>query len=442
MSLNNILSISALVGYIKNKLTNDTVLRNVSVQGELGNFSSYKGSGHWYFTLKDNNAQIRCAMFRGYNNAVNFVPKEGDSLICTGSVNIYEQRGELQMVVTGMQLAGQGNFYAQFERTRKKLEPLGYFDPKYKKPIPAYPRQLSIVTGANTAALQDIRITVARRWPQVILKEVYAVVQGNTAVESIISALKQADNLGSDTIILARGGGSVDDLWCFNDESLAKAIFELKTPIVTGIGHEIDVTIADLVADERAATPTAAAQRATPDRNEVLTSINKMVSIMNQSMKSRYEYLAQTVDYYSGKLNLFSEKSRQLQLRLRNYESILASYGKQTENYRTVINNFEHIWYLTLSKRTDQLKDNVSYYKENLKNNTAHFLDLRKLRFSNLMNSLDNLSPLKVLSRGYSITSQNGNSIRSVDDVDMNEDAYVRLHDGILTVKPVERKKV
>ena len=185
---------------------------------------------------------------------------------CTddGTVNIFDARGELQVIVTEMQQGGQGSFYIQFEKTRKKLEPLGYFLPEHKKPIPAFPSQISVVTGANTAALQDIRITITKRWPNITLREEYAIVQGREAIESIITALKKADEHGSDVIILARGGGSVDDLWCFNDEKIAETIYNLKTPIITGIGHEIDTTIADLVADRRAATPTAERAWASP----------------------------------------------------------------------------------------------------------------------------------------------------------------------------------
>ncbi|MBR0385505.1 MAG: exodeoxyribonuclease VII large subunit, partial [Erysipelotrichaceae bacterium] len=327
------LTISALITYINSRLYNDSNLLNVRVTGELGNFSSYKGSGHWYFTLKDATASIRCAMFRGYNSTVDFMPKEGEMLVATGNINIYESRGELQLIVTLLQQAGQGNFYVQFEKIKAKLAPLGYFDESRKKPIKQFPEQISVVTGANTAALQDIRITIAKRWPAVRVLEVYAIVQGKEAIKSVTDALKTADSQGSDTIILARGGGSVDDLWCFNDESIAKTIFECKTPVITGIGHEIDFTIADLVADARAATPTAAAQRATPDQTEVRNAISSHLSIMKTVMDRKLQNKMQSLDIAESMLERFRLNVSNTVTSLRRYRSIIyLSLTKLIEN--------------------------------------------------------------------------------------------------------------
>ncbi len=221
-----VISIATLVNYVKNKFDTDFNLRNVAVQGEIVNFNHNASSGHWYFALKDENfnVQIKSAMFYGDNRHVSFKPKNGDKVIVVGNVSLYEVKGDLQLIVKSMQLAGVGNFYIQFEQTKKKLEPLGYFDAKYKKPLNKYPSQISIVAGASTAALQDIRDTLANRWPMARLVEDYAVVQGEQAVSSIVRALQLADTRGSDVIILARGGGSIDDLWCFNGVEVAKAI--------------------------------------------------------------------------------------------------------------------------------------------------------------------------------------------------------------------------
>ncbi|MBQ6654294.1 MAG: exodeoxyribonuclease VII large subunit, partial [Erysipelotrichaceae bacterium] len=201
-------TISQLVSYIKQQLANDFTLKNISVQGEIGNFTNHF-SGHWYFTLKDDKALINCAMFKGFNSHADFLPKNGDSVIATGNISVFEKSGQMQLIVSSLKMSGQGDFYVQFEKTRKKLEPLGYFDQGRKKPLPSYPRTISVVTGANTAALQDVRITLRRRWP-VELREVYAIVQGNEAIDSIVDGLRQADSQNSDVIILARGGGSVD----------------------------------------------------------------------------------------------------------------------------------------------------------------------------------------------------------------------------------------
>ena len=418
--IENIWSISQLVTYIKGKLRADFNLQKIRLQGELGNFSDYKGSGHWYFTLKDEYASIKCAMFRGYNNLVEFSPKNGDMVIVTGTVNIFDARGELQIVVTEMSPAGQGNFYIQFEKTRKKLEPLGYFAEERKKPIPAYPSQISVVTGANTAALQDIRITINNRWPNIVLREEYAIVQGKEAIDSIVNALQRADTHGSDVIILARGGGSVDDLWCFNDEKIAEAIFRCKTPVITGIGHEIDTTIADLVADARAATPTAAAQRATPDRNEVIKKINSCLSDM------KYNITAKLQNYY--------------QVNDHNH-TVLDNYADRGLEYLRTIESYRHIMGLSLSRNIDLNEERYKSLLERIDRNAHLFYNNSAYRYRRVIDILENVNPLKVLKRGYSLTRQDGRVIKSINDVDMNSEMTVTYQDGNLKVKPLEKEE-
>ena len=440
--MDNIWSISQFVTYVKGKLKADFNLQKIRLQGELGNFSDYKGSGHWYFTLKDENASVHCAMFKGYNNAVDFKPQNGDMVIVTGTVNIFDARGELQIIVTEMHQAGQGNFYIQYEQTRKKLEPLGYFAEEHKKPIPKYPQQISVVTGANTAALQDIRITISKRWPSVKLMEVYAIVQGKEAIDSIVSALKIADSQHSDTIILARGGGSVDDLWCFNDEKIAKAIYDCETPVVTGIGHEIDFTIADLVADERAATPTAAAQRATPDREEIIKQINDSLYLMNNSLSMMLENYMQANDYY---------------------RQILEHYAAQGILKKADIDNMKNLMYLSLdqniklynerySNLTKQLSNaantnissntaNLSTLKLNLRNYSEQYYQQKSHNFVRTVEILENINPLGTLKRGYTLTKQGNDIIKSVKEVDMDSELTVTYHDGDLIVLPQKRKE-
>ena len=435
---NTIWSITQLVGYVKNKLTFDSNLRNVKVQGELGNFSSYRGSGHWYFTLKDAGASIKCAMFKGYNNAVEFNPEEGDTVIVTGTVNVYENRGELQLVVTEMKLAGQGMFYIQFEKTRKKLEPLGYFEESRKKKICPYPTSIAVVTGANTAALQDIRITVSRRWPLAKLNEVYAVVQGKEAIESVVNALKKADETNSDTIILARGGGSVDDLWCFNDEKIARAIYECRTPVITGIGHEIDVTIADLVADVRAATPTAAATFATPDQQEVRNRISNYRSIMRTVLENDLSSLYQNLDYMNMKLDAFADRFNQQKMKLDNYMSIIyLAMSKNMDRYADDVKRECEYMQKAIENRIQRNSDDLATDRRMLDGSAQSFLDRKKYEFVNSINLLDSLSPLKTLQRGYSVASQNDRVIRSVRDVDYDSNMTVTLADGKIDCKPL-----
>ncbi len=408
-------SISQLVSYIKQQLANDFVLRNISVQGEIGNFTNHF-SGHWYFTLKDDNALINCAMFKGFNSRLDFIPKNGDSVIATGNVNIFEKSGQMQIVVNNLQMAGQGDFYAQFERTRKKLEPLGYFAPERKKPIPPYPSRIAVVTGANTAALQDVRITLGKRWP-VELLEVYATVQGREAIESVVSALREADKLKADVIILARGGGSVDDLWCFNDENIAEAIYRCNTPVITGIGHEIDTTIADLVADRRAATPTAAAVAATPDYREVSAGINKCRDILESALISRLNQYAQLLDYDYSKLLGFKSRLQQLDNSINNSRNILSL--ALMSNCRNGTHKLEKI--------REEMKNALVMKNVEIRN-----------RFSSLSALLDSLSPLKTISRGYIISQQKGKIIKSVCQIDENENIRLTYSDGKVDVRVVK----
>ncbi len=408
-------SISQLVGYLKQQLANDFVLRNISVQGEIGNFTNHF-SGHWYFTLKDDNALINCAMFRGFNSRMEFLPKNGDSVIATGNVSIFEKSGQMQIIVNNMQMAGQGDFYAQFERTRKKLEPLGYFASERKKQLPPYPNRIAVVTGANTAALQDIRITLGKRWP-VELLEVYAIVQGAEAIDSVVNALKKADELKADVIILARGGGSVDDLWCFNDEKIAKAIYDCKTPVVTGIGHEIDTTIADLVADKRAATPTAAAVSATPDWREVNDMIESCRTIMLNALTNRLNQNEQLLDYDYSRLLTFRNRLMELNNRINNSRSILS---------------------LALLSRCQSGIHNVERLREEMKNALIMKYTNKENQLKQLSSSLDALSPLKTISRGYIISQQKGKIIKSVSQIDRESNVTLTYIDGKVDVKVVK----
>jgi len=481
-------SISQLLAYTKNKLANDAYLVNVKVEGEIGNFKP-NFSGHWYFTLKDSGAVISCAMFRNSNAKCTFMPKDGDLVTATGSMSVYEKSGQMQLIITSIDLSGAGNFYIQFEKMRQKLQPLGYFDVSRKKSIPKYPNKIAVVTGANTAALRDIQITIGNRWPNSKIIVCPAQVQGLEAPTSIIKALKQADSLNADVCILARGGGSVDDLWCFNDEGIAKAIFEMKTPIVTGIGHEIDTTIADLVADERCATPTAAAQRVTPNKMDVINKIDQSLAILKKITQQRLSMQQQNLDYFYTKLQtqstIVQHQQRKLDLlnnMLENemikksacyqnrYTNNLISFkdsaGLLTTNINTTIQHYcldlqiaikekysscsklylKNIAEFKGAKNTalNKAREQNSYISNLNHQNELNVLNRLKMAdnaFEKQIALLDSVSPLKVLARGYSITSQNDKVIRKVDDIDMNKNISIRLKDGTLHATPVAKEK-
>ncbi|MGB4627233.1 MAG: exodeoxyribonuclease VII large subunit [Erysipelotrichaceae bacterium] len=434
----NIWTISQLVGYIKNELSNNIALKNISIQGEIGNFTNHY-SGHWYFTLKDKDALINCAMFKGYNQHCLFIPKNGDKLIVTGSINVFEKQGQLQLIVTAMKEDGIGNFYIQFEKIKRKLEPLGYFDVKHKKTIPQFPNEIAIITGANTAALQDILTTIYNRWPLAKTTEIHALVQGQKAIESIVSAIKKANNTSADIIILARGGGSIDDLWCFNDESIAKAIFESQKPVITGIGHETDFTIADLVADFRAATPTAAAAKATPDYREILNIINKCENIIVQTISNDLNKYNQLLDFHKNRLENYRNSIIKYKVEIDNLLNIaLLNLKKKSELFKQNISNRKMIIELSLKSLIKYNSDYLENIAAMLIKSIDDKLHKCKINLSKSIDLLDSYSPLKTLQRGYVISSQDNIILKSIKDIDYSKNIETRFIDGIITSKPVK----
>lgn len=441
----NIWTVEHLINHIKYDLTNDYQLTNVTVCGEIGNFTNHY-SGHWYFSIKDSNAFINCAMFKSANSRLNFIPKISQQVIVRGSVNIFEKTGQLQLIVMDMQPYGIGKFYLQFEQTKKKLEPLGYFSDEHKKIIPPYPLKIAVISGANTAALQDIKITVSKRWPIAQIVEFHALVQGDEAVKDIIKALRKADESNCDVIILARGGGSVDDLWCFNDEQLAKTIYDLKTPIVTGIGHQTDTTIADLVSDERCATPTAAATRVTPLLNDIIDNIKNYKKLLNKSIYDKLNNKQQLLDLYIKSLKLFENKADNYIACIKNQKNILKQNLNDLINTYQInyLNNIHQLKsnLLKQKQRIDlYLKDNIQI-KNILYNRTKDIYKENKNYLLKEILLLENTNPLNILKRGFSLTYNTDNKIiKSVNDIEKNEKIKIKYYDGEISAIVSERGK-
>ncbi len=436
---NKPLEISQLVAMLTDIIENDNEFRRIKVQGELGNFKMH--STAWYFSLKDKNASIPCVMWPGYARTVDFKPNNGDVLIAICDLRVYQKESRVQLYVYKLEKAGQGDFYIQFEKTKQKLEPLGYFDESHKKPIPKYPRQISVITGKDAHALGDIRITIARRWPNVILKEIYATVQGASAPASLIEAVQTADQQGSDVIILARGGGSIDELWCFNDEKLAIAIYNCKTPLITGVGHEYDVTIVDFVADKRAATPTAAAQAATPDRNEVISQITGYRNIMRSSVERLYERQAQTLYGYMKSLMIMETKATALN----KQKSLLVSkisdgFSQKIASETRRLQYADKLIATNILNKVSNTESTVTRIKDSIRKSAELLFNRKAGQFKVQLATLDAISPLKTMERGYVISSQNGHVIRSVNDVEMDKCIDITYADGIISALPKERK--
>ncbi len=308
-------TVSSLLRYLKNKLDTDNNIQRVLVSGEISNFHNHF-SGHLYFTLKDDNAAINCVMFKSNASKLTFTPKTGDKVIIQANTSIFETTGQLQLYVLKMNLDGLGDLYLKFEQLKNKLNTEGYFSDDHKKVLTkTYLDKVAVLVGDKSAAMSDIKTTFNRRWPLCKVDYYPVLVQGLDAPNSIINELKKVDELGYDAIILARGGGSFEDLFCFNDENLVKTIYDLKTFIITGVGHEQDFTLVDFVADKRAATPTASVELITPNIIDTLDLINDyeydLNSILNDkfnNIKMNYDYLTNKLLNYQAHLNLISNE--------------------------------------------------------------------------------------------------------------------------------------
>lgn len=278
------ISVTTLVRYLKNKLDSDEALRSVQVSGELSNFRK-TSSGHLYFTLKDENSAISCVMFKSKAYSLSFVPENGNKVICSGSISMFEASGSLQLYVNSLKLDGIGDLYRQYEELKNKLFNEGLFDDEHKKEIPTlYPNKVAVLCGKDSAAMSDIKIQFNRRWPLCKVDYYPVIVQGSEGPSSMIQTLKDVDTLDYEIIVLARGGGSFEDLFCFNDERLVRTIYNLNTFIITGVGHQQDFTLVDFVSDRRAPTPTGAIEMITPNIDDVLDSIDDLSYRLNKSI--------------------------------------------------------------------------------------------------------------------------------------------------------------
>ncbi len=384
------LKVSELNGYIKNIIDGDEMLANVYIKGEISNFKRHY-SGHLYFTLKDETSLIKCVMFKSYTNYLNFEPKDGMSVVILGSVSVFERDGVYQVYAKGMEPEGVGALYKAYEKLKAKLSEEGLFDEAHKKPIPILPRAIGVVTSKTGAVIRDIINVTTRRLPNVNIILYPAAVQGEGAAQTIVNGIKyfnKAKNV--DTIIIGRGGGSLEDLWPFNEEITARAIYESEIPIISAVGHETDFTIADFVADLRAPTPSAAGELAVPDVLEVrwkLENINK---------------------------------------RLAN------SLRKKVENMRIKYDNLKNS--RALKNPYDALRQKMivcdNLYK-NIENNFSLKVKDRHIKLVGFIGRLENLSPLKTMLRGYSIVENlDGKVIKSVNDLSKNDEISIRLNDG------------
>ncbi|MEH8027987.1 exodeoxyribonuclease VII large subunit [Gallibacterium anatis] len=427
-------------------------LGSLWLSGEISNFTQ-PVSGHWYFTLKDKNAQVRAAMFRMRNLRVNFKPQNGMQVVVRANISLYEPRGDYQIIVESMLPAGEGLLQQQFEQLKMKLAAEGLFAQQYKKEIPAHCRKIGVITSASGAALHDILQILRRRNPALEVIIYPTLVQGKEAAQDIVASIEIANKRQEcDVLIVGRGGGSLEDLWCFNEEIVARAIFASQIPIISAVGHETDVTIADFVADLRASTPSAAAELLSRDQKELWQKI---------------DYLQQRLEIgFTYKLNHSIQRLERLQLRLKNQHP-QARLQLQQQQYlylqqrlKQAISNYlqrRQQLQASLSQRLSQLpltlqietqQKTLNHWQTRLQTAINTFLQHQQHKLANLGGRLDNISPLKVLQRGYTVTtSMNTELIDSIKQVTIGQEIITRTVDGklisqITRIEPLPDRKI
>ncbi len=390
--MESILSVSEITGLIKQTLEEN--FSEVSVIGEISNFKAHV-SGHWYFTLKDANAQVSCTMWRGINNYVFFTPQDGMKVIITGKITVYPPRGSYQIDVRSMKPAGVGELQAAFEKLKQKLSAEGLFDEQFKKTIPKFPQKIGIVTAIDGAAFQDMKSIASRRYPLVELVIASSKVQGEGAAAEIAENIKLLNKFNDiDVIIVGRGGGSLEDLWAFNEEIVARAIFDSKIPIISAVGHEIDFTISDFVADLRAATPSAAMELATPSKDELFAFIDEFSDYFPEKM-------LEIVSNYNDEI-----------------DQAISSYGFRVP--------------LDIVKNKMQLLDNLIY---RFQNNFDIKLSDQKKGLELLESKVDSFNVDNVLKRGFSIIKQNDRYITRKKNLDKDKSLEIKFYDGEVKIK-------
>lgn len=448
-----IIPVSTLVHYLKGSLESDPVLHGVLVEGEISNLRK-PYSGHWYFSLKDERSSISCVMFSSYNRRVGFEVHNGDKVEIRGDVSVYEAGGSLQIMVNAMRPSGIGDLYLKLEEMKKRMNEEGLFDPQHKKPLPVYPMDVALVTGNNTAAREDVLITLKKRWPCAKLREYPAPVQGMEAAPKIIDALQKADQGNHEIILLVRGGGSIEDLWCFNDESLVRFIYQMHTPVVTGIGHETDFTLCDYVADVRANTPTGAVETAVPDRLEVSGQLHQYAMRMSSLMHKQLESARIHLDHLStspilcdpGRLTkmhsliLHHHKQQLLHFPLRlqadqiqlqrlhhRFESATSDSLKQMHALVDEKQAALLMWQTeSANNREEMILQKKDALIEHMEQRLMQMND--KMRMQSAL--LDAYSPLKVLARGYSVVSKDKIPVKDSVVLKKGDMVTIRLSSG------------
>ncbi len=410
------ITVSSLTKYIKYKIDNDINLQEVFLKGEISNFKAHS-RGHFYFTLKDEASRINAIMFASNASKIPFIPTDGMKVLITGKISVYEATGAYQIYVSEMVEDGVGNLYIAYEQLKKKLDDEGLFRVDLKKKIPKIPEKIGIVTAPTGAAIRDILSTINRRWPYVTTYLFPALVQGMDAKDDVARQIKRADEMNCDVLIVGRGGGSIEDLWCFNEETVARAIYNAKTPIISAVGHEVDFTIADFVADVRAPTPTGAAEMAVPNKVDVEEHLKQLEirtnKIVNNVIVFRNERLMQIKNKYIFK----------------NPASI---YEPKEQSFSFVLDKLKSISSNIVEKKQKKLD---VYQSSFVFKNPDFLLEKKTGKYLQLIAKLEPLSPLLTLKRGYTIAKKNGKAVTSCKDLKNKDRLALDFSDGSVDVE-------
>lgn len=414
---NNYITVTQLTKYIKYRLDNDQNLMKVYLKGEISNFKAHS-RGHLYFTIKDENTRINAIMFSTYASKLKIAPLDGMKVLVTGKISVYEPSGNYQIYVESLEEDGVGNLYIAFEELKKKLEKEGLFDKSKKKKIPLIPERIGIITAPTGAAIKDILSTLKRRWPLAETILFPSLVQGKEAASDIVRNIELSKNYDLDVLIIGRGGGSIEDLWCFNEEIVARAIYDLNTPVISAVGHEIDFTICDFVADLRAPTPTGAAELAVPNINDIINFLTQLKIRTINSIN-----------------NILDFKKKSLLNLKNNYilKNPLTIYQIKEEKFDNLLNRL-----INTQKNLLNINNNkLDLLKNNLNKAILNILNEKKHKYVNIISKLEVLNPLLTIKRGYSIVKKENKVISSKKNIKKKDHLDIELSDGSIKVEVI-----
>lgn len=435
------LSVGALTRYLKYKFDQDPYLTRVFLKGELSNVKRHT-SGHVFFAIKDEQSVVRAIMFSRNAGSLNFKPEEGQSVLIEGRVSIFESSGQYQVYVEKMEMDGIGILFEKLEQDRKQLAEKGYFDARHKKALPRYPRTITIISSETGAAVRDMITTLERRYPLVSVTVINTLMQGPRSRQAVIDNLDYADQQKNDVIILARGGGSIEDLWTFNERDVALKIFEMSTPVITGIGHETDTTLVDFIADMRAATPTAAAEMAVPDQQDILERLRQSENLVSRRLSQKLDVIRSRLDtlgsYY----------------KLKNPDLLYDQQAEKLVNLKDTLDDRMHNVIKDSSYRLSSIKGSIRYNtpEPEIKRGTEALMERRsqldramRIRaidsrkgLTRMVESLNTLSPTNVLLRGYSFTTHDGRIVKDAHQLEVGDEVQSTFAEGSIVSKVTE----